>query len=306
MIKKLCTRFAPSPTGHLHLGHIASALYVWGVGRACGAKIILRIEDHDRGRSRKEYEESILRDLEWLGFEPDLGVSSVDKKSPFRQSDCLESYASELKKLQREGVIFACACSRKQILEKMPAGDHQEVSELFYPGTCRKLSLQEGPELGLRLRLETSEERFNDLLLGPQIQCPAKQCGDLLLKDRHQNWTYHFAVCVDDFKQGVDLVVRGQDLTSATGRQLYLARKLGRTSQPDYFHHPLIFETPGVKLSKRLLSQAITQYRIDGASRQTVLLAASQAVGLAKNEQTSEVSLNSIRDQLAPLINKSN
>jgi glutamyl-tRNA synthetase/glutamyl-Q tRNA(Asp) synthetase len=140
--------------------------------------------------------------------------------------------------------------------------------ETPYSGRCRDRGLIPGPGLGLRVRLEAGEECFTDLLLGDQRQDPSRQCGDLLLKDRLDNWTYQFAVVVDDLLQGIDLVVRGADLLESTGRQIRLARMLGRAQPPAFLHHPLIRKPGGEKLSKANRDTAIRDLRAAGATPQ--------------------------------------
>ena len=216
------TRFAPSPTGYLHLGHVANAIWVWGLARALGGRVLLRIEDHDRGRCRPEYERAMLDDLEWLGLEPDLGTpGELAGPSPYRQSDAGDLYQAALERLARAGLVFGCDCTRKGI-----ASTEGDVfnEETRYPGRCRARTLTPGPGIGARLMIEAEVERFVDARLGPQAQDPAAQCGDLLLRDRLGQWTYQFAVTVDDRRHGVDLVVRGVDLLPSTGRQIRLAR----------------------------------------------------------------------------------
>jgi glutamyl-tRNA synthetase/glutamyl-Q tRNA(Asp) synthetase len=202
-----------------------------------GGRVLLRIEDHDGQRSRPEYEESILEDLDWLGFRPDA--------PPVRQSERGAIYEAALQKLRAQGLIYACECSRREINAAGGGG-----SELRYPGTCASKELTERPGRALRVRLERSLESFDDLLQGPQTQCPSEQCGDLLVRDRSGYWTYQFAVTVDDDDQGVNLVVRGADLLPSTGRQIQLARLLGRTEPPRFMHHPLVMKSPDQKVSK--------------------------------------------------------
>ena len=214
---RIITRFAPAPTGFLHLGHVVNAIYVWGMARAKGGRVLLRIENHDRQRSRPEYEQAILEDLDWLGF--------VADEPPVRQSERGNVYDAALERLRTAGLIYACECSRTGIAAASQAGQ-----ELRYPGTCRDKNLPEQPGLGVRVRMEPSVERFDDVRHGPQQQRPFEQCGDLLVRDRDGNWTYQFAVTVDDDVQGITLVIRGDDLLSSTGRQIQLARLLGRST----------------------------------------------------------------------------
>ena len=137
-------------------------------------------------------------------------------------------------------------------------------AELRYPGTCANRGLAEGPGLGLRVRLAPTVERFVDLRHGPQEQRPSEQCGDLLVRDRDGNWTYQFAATVDDFVQGVTLVIRGDDLLASTGRQIQLARLLGRGEPPEFLHHPLIMKAPDQKLSKSDGDTGIRELRARG------------------------------------------
>ena len=262
--RPVVTRFAPAPTGYLHLGHIVNAIYVWGAARAAGGRVLLRIEDHDRQRSRAVFEDAILEDLDWLGFAAD---------EPFvRQSERGAVYEAALGDLRRQGLIFACDCSR--------AG----IAAARYPGTCRDKRLPLSPGLGVRVRLDPTVERFDDWRHGPQEQRPSEQCGDLLLRDREGNWTYHFAAAVDDWQQGVTLIVRGDDLLESTGRQIQLARLLGRGEPPAFLHHPLIMKTPVQKLSKSDGDSGVRDLRAKGWSAAQVI---DQAIYLASNASST-------------------
>ncbi|HKU62181.1 MAG TPA: glutamate--tRNA ligase family protein [Gemmatimonadales bacterium] len=263
------TRFAPSPTGYLHLGHVVNAIWVWGLARALEGRVLLRLEDHDRGRCRSDYEAALLEDLDWLGLAPDLG--------PTRQRDATAVYLDTLAALERRGLVYACDCSRRDISRE--GGDVPHL-ETRYPGRCRDRGLPSGEGRGQRLRLADTVERFTDELLGPQEQVPALQCGDPLLRDRHGNWTYQFAVVVDDLRQGVDLVVRGADLVGSTGRQIALGRLLGRDDPPVYLHHPLLRRPDGAKLSKAAGDTGIRELRAAGVSAPAVLGRAAEAAGL--------------------------
>jgi glutamyl/glutaminyl-tRNA synthetase len=251
----LTTRFAPAPTGFLHLGHALSALWVWETARGSGerGRVVLRIEDHDRLRSRRAFEDSILEDLAWLGFVGDGPV--------VRQSERNAIYEDALDTLRRRGLVYACDCSRS------------EIGGQRYPGTCANRNLPESPGLGLRVRLEATVERFDDLRLGPQTQQPSAQCGDLLVRDRDNNWTYQFAVVVDDWQQGVDVVIRGEDLLDSAGRQIQLARLLGRPEPPAFLHHPLIMKSAAHKLSKSDCDTGIRDLRARGWRPEQVMAA---------------------------------
>ncbi len=272
-------RYAPSPTGYLHLGHVANAVCVWGITRALGGRVLLRLEDHDRGRCRPEYESALLEDLEWLGFAPDLGTPAEFRagRSPFRQSDEDSVHGEYLRRLAETAEVFACDCSRKDLA--FDGGDAPDA-ETPYAGRCRGRGLAPGPGRGIRLRIEPGQEQFHDGWLGEQSQEPARQCGDLLLRDRLGNWTYQFAVVVDDLRQGVDLVIRGEDLLGSTGRQIRLGRLLGRTAPPVFVHHPLIRKASGEKLSKAAGDTGVRELRAAGATAGAVLGQAAHAIGL--------------------------
>ena len=265
----IVTRFAPSPTGYLHLGHVVNAIYVWGLSGAAGGRVLLRIEDHDRIRSKPEFEAALLEDLAWLGFVPNGGIDPVR-----RQSDNENAYVQALATLVSTQHVYVCDCSRK------------EIGSERYPGTCRQRRLGPGDQvphgIGIRVRLDDAEERFIDGAVGEIVQSPAEQCGDLLLKDRDGNWTYQFAVTVDDIIDGVNAVIRGVDLLSSTGRQIKLARMLGRTSPPHFFHHSLVVKADGEKLSKASGDTGVHELRRRGVPPSTVIGLAASAVGLAE------------------------
>ncbi|HYX33012.1 MAG TPA: glutamate--tRNA ligase family protein [Oligoflexus sp.] len=269
----LRTRFAPSPTGYLHLGHAASAVFVWGIAKAIEADVVLRIEDHDRGRVRPEYEKAILEDLTWLGL--------IQTPDFFRQSDHWDRYQSKMEEARARGLIYACTCSRREIQERT---GEESRDELRYDGHCRFLGRAES-QAGLRLQLDDRAFAFHDLWAGPQVQKPHEQCGDLLIRDRDGNWTYNFAVSVDDAAEGVDLIIRGQDLLTATGRQLQLRSLFGITQPIQVIHHPLIWESPERKLSKRDGSTSLRHLREQGQSPAMILGQAAFSVGLLDRPQ---------------------
>ncbi len=233
---------------------MVNALEVWRETRARAGRILLRIEDHDRQRSRPGFEAAIVEDLAWLGFEADEPL--------VRQSERDDIYRQALETLRRQGLVYACDCSRAAL----------------YPGTCRDRGLAAGPGRGLRVRLAPSLERFVDLRLGPQEQRPSAQCGDLLVRDRDGHWTYQFAATVDDLVQGVTLVIRGVDLLDSTGRQIQLARLLGRAEPPAFLHHALIMKSATQKLSKSDGDTGVRDLRARGWTAQQVIAAALAAV----------------------------
>jgi glutamyl-Q tRNA(Asp) synthetase len=283
---RFTTRFAPAPTGHLHIGHVVNAIWVWGLARAYGGHVLLRIEDHDRGRCRAEYEASILDDLDWLGLVPDGADTRTFREGAHaqRQSDSIARYAARLAALEARGLAYPCICSRADIARSAGV-EHSAVPtegrELRYPGTCRIRALAAAATHARRVEMSAgAPERFDDLRLGPQVQDPSVQCGDVLVRDRHGNFTYQFAVVVDDIDQGVNVVVRGEDLLESTGRQLRLARLLGRTEPAQFLHHPLIRHPDGRKLSKSAGDTGVRELRASGVSAAELLGRAAALGGL--------------------------
>ena len=244
------TRFAPAPTGYLHLGHLVNALYTWGIARATGGRVILRIEDHDRQRSRPGHEAALLEDLERLGLVPDEpGLAAFRAgPTPYRQSDAGDAYAAAIARLREQGLVYACDCSRSTFAA-WEADRGRPWRGIGCPGGCRERALPEDDGTGLRVAVGAGSERWVDLLAGPMADEPAAT-GDLLARDRVGNWTYALCVVVDDARHGVDLVIRGRDLLDATPVQLRLARLLGREAPPRFLHHPLVRRVTGQKLSK--------------------------------------------------------
>lgn len=279
----ITTRFAPSPSGWLHLGHVLSAMYVWGIGRALNAKIILRIEDHDLSRARPEFEGAICEDLSWLGLIPDEGVASIHRPSIHRQSDHLHSYEDALTYLIDRDLVYACDCTRRQISSR--AGELEE--ELFYDGYCRNRRLPIRDGLGLRLKVPKEQVDFIDGRKGHQVQEPFKQCGDWLLRDRNGNYTYNAAVTIDDIRDNITIIIRGEDLLHATGRQLQLRKLLGVENKPLFIHHPLILDGQE-KLSKRKGALGIRELRHQGKLASDVWKLAMSSAGLPPCENVGE------------------
>lgn len=278
------TRFAPAPTGYLHLGHVVNAIHVWGIARALGGRVVLRVEDHDRQRCRTEYEAALLDDLDWLGFAPDVHPTAAFRAGSCegRQSDRDAHYRRAVERLRAQGLVYGCACTRREI--EAAAGD-APGDELRYPGTCRDRGLPLDDAHGWRLRLPDHAITFDDARHGPTTQTPATQCGDLLIRDRLGNWTYQFAVTVDDALQGIDLVVRGDDLFASTGRQIQLARMLGRVTPPVFLHHALVMKSPTQKLSKSDGDTGVRDLRAAGWTAARVIGHAAHLAGLVASER---------------------
>ncbi len=244
------TRFAPAPTGRLHLGHLANAIYVWGLARRFGGRVLLRIEDHDRQRCRPEYEAALLDDLEALGLAADEPSTDALRRGPssYRQSDNGPLYAAAMEQLLAAGLAYACDCTRSTFAS-WRAGHRGSWSGPGCPGNCRQRALSIGAGVGVRVALGDGVEAWADVLRGPSSG-PVAGTGDLLARDRNGNWTYAFCVVIDDLRHGVDLVLRGDDLLDATPAQIRLGRLLGRMEPPTFAHHPLVQRDDGSKLSK--------------------------------------------------------
>ncbi len=278
------TRFAPAPTGRLHLGHLVNALYTWGIARAAGGRVLLRIEDHDRQRSRPEYEAALLDDLERLGLEPDEPPIDAFRSgaTPYRQSDSRPVYAAALDGLRRDGLVYACDCSRATFAA-WEAEHGRAWRGIGCPGGCRGRSLPDEDGTSLRVAVGAGTERWLDLLAGPVADEPAKG-GDPLVRDRMGNWAYAFCVVVDDARHGVDLVIRGRDLLDATAVQLRLARLLGRETPPQLLHHPLVRHASGRKLSKAEGDTAVRTLLDDGATPAALFGRAARLAGLRPDD----------------------
>jgi glutamyl-tRNA synthetase/glutamyl-Q tRNA(Asp) synthetase len=266
------TRFAPAPTGFLHLGHVANALWVWGVAALAGAEVLLRIEDHDRQRSHAAYAGAILEDLAWLGFAADGGP--VAQTTP----DALAAYAAALDRLAAADLVYRCDCTRTTVAAWVREHGRAWAGP-GCPGACRARALPADAGTSLRVALGGGTERYDDLLLGPRSGDPSA-AGDLVVRDREANWTYGFAVVVDDVRQGVDLVIRGADLVPETARQVRLGRLLGRSSPPRFLHHPLIHKPSGAKLSKADGDSGVRDLRAAGRSAADVREDAARQAGV--------------------------
>lgn len=262
-------RFAPSPTGFLHEGHLLSALYVWAAAKKWDLKIHLRIEDHDQGRARKEYIDGIREDLAWLGFKYD---------SESIQSSHFDFFQKVLDKLTAKGFVYPCTCSRKQLQSENPIS---ETGEVIYQGKCRTQTAPCSEPHSLRIVIPDKVINWHDERLGNFSENPQKQCGDFPIRDRDGFWTYQFAVCVDDLTEGISHIVRGEDIRNSTARQIALSQLISDACQgnlpipaytrPLYLHHPLIVDSSGKKLSKREHAYSLRQDKDAGKTAQEIL-----------------------------------
>jgi glutamyl-Q tRNA(Asp) synthetase len=272
------TRFAPSPTGHLHLGHAHSALFAWNAAQAAGGRFLLRVEDIDPNRCRPEYEHALMEDLAWLGLSWPLPVR--------RQSDHMDDYAAALARLAALGTTYPCFCSRKDIADEIAhagAAPHLVATGPdgpLYPGICRHLDrslaayrVAAGEPHAIRLDVAralalTGPLSWHDRGRGVIAADPAL-LGDVVLARRDVRTSYHLAVTVDDALQGVTLVTRGEDLFHATHIHR-LIQALLDLPVPEYHHHPLLVNEQGQRLSKRDGARAIRALRSEGLSAEQV------------------------------------
>ncbi len=272
--KSTVTRFAPSPTGLLHLGHAHSALFADRAARAAGGRFLLRIEDIDRGRCRPDFEAAIYDDLGWLGLEWEAPA--------MRQSERSEVYAEALEALRERGLLYPCFCTRKEIraeIARAGQAPHGPDGPL-YPGTCRRLDerqrrdrLDEDSPYALRLDVEAAAKAAGPLawtehgrgLAGAPVSAEPEIHGDVVLARKDAPTSYHRAVTVDDAAQGVTLVTRGEDLAPATHVHRLLQALLG-LPVPEWHHHGLIADEAGRRLAKRDDARALRALRDAGKS----------------------------------------
>lgn len=264
MQKSPQTRFAPSPTGLLHQGHLLHALCLWGFAREVGARIFLRIEDHDRQRCKSLFSKAMMEDIQWVGFTPDEGLSKAGEIL----SDCFQSahfdrYENSLRRLIENGQVYSCFCSRGDI-RKRAAKSGMPLSH--YDGKCRD---KNHPLKGGTLRVSLPKEEsilVTDLESGHISGNPGDLMGDFALRDRFGNYTYQFCVVVDDLYQGIDLIIRGTDLKASTPAQVALRRILApEQKDPVYWHHPVVMAQDGSgKLSKSNGASPIADLREAG------------------------------------------
>ena len=242
----VCGRFAPSPSGRMHLGNLWSCLLAWLAARSQGGRMVLRLEDLDPDRCTQAWCDQVMRDLEWLGLDWD--------NEPVYQSRRTEAYRTSFTQLEERGLIYPCYCTRAERLAA--SAPHRSDGVVIYDGRCRRLSPQEREELaGTRRpawRVEVPEETasFVDRIQGPFSQNLARDCGDFILRRSDGVYAYQLAVVVDDAAMGVTQVVRGSDLLDSTPRQLWLQEELG-LPHPEYGHVPLLLAPDGRRLAKR-------------------------------------------------------
>lgn len=254
MENRVIGRFAPTPSGRMHLGNVLCALLAWLSARSSGGKIVLRLEDLDTHRCPPGAAGQLEDDLLWLGLPWDEGGSLGGPHGPYFQSQCTSYYEEALHTLQRQGLLYPCFCTRAEL----HAADAPHLSDgrVLYSGKCRHLSAEEIAEKAnvhppaIRLRVPDGRIAFLDRCQGLYTQDLAREFGDFLVRRSDGVFAYQLAVVVDDARMGVTEVVRGRDLLSSTPAQLYLMRML-HLRAPRYAHIPLLLAPDGRRLSKR-------------------------------------------------------
>ena len=276
-------RFAPTPSGRMHLGNVFSALVAWLSARSSGGDIVLRIEDLDPRAQHPGVAETLIGDLEWLGLTWDEG--------PYWQSERGEVYAEALSRLDELGLLYPCFCTRADL--RAASAPHASDGALVYPGTCRGLSAEEvarrsavrAPSLRLRVPEEgdpAGTVEFSDLAYGPRREVLARGCGDFLVRRSDGVVAYQLAVVVDDALMGVTQVVRGHDLLPSCARQTYLARLLG-WEPPRYGHVPLLVAPDGRRLAKRDRDLDLGALRAGGVAPERIVGTLAAAAGIIEH-----------------------
>jgi glutamyl-tRNA synthetase len=278
-------RFAPSPTGSLHIGNLRTALLAWLFARSAGARFLMRVEDLDTGRVRPHFEAEQLADLEAIGVDWDGAV--------VRQSERAALYAEAIEHLAADGLVYRCWCTRAEIREAVSA-PHEALPEGAYPGTCRRLTAAEialreasGRPPALRVRADGARVAFTDRIAGEVTGV----VDDFVVRRNDGAFAYNLAVVVDDADQGVGEVVRGADLLDSTPRQLWLGARLGLPA-PRHAHVPLMLGPDGARLAKRHGAVTLADRAALGESPAAVRGTLAAGVGLAApGEQPSMAQL---------------
>ena len=265
-------RLAPSPSGRMHLGNACSALLAWLSVRAKGGELVLRLEDLDPDRCKPEYCRQMEEDFRWLGLDWDMGGSQGGEE--YFQSRRRAVYEAYMEKLDREGLLYPCYCSRGEL--HAAQAPHASDGTVLYPGTCRDLTPEQraererGRRPALRVRVPEETVGFTDGRMGAYEEQLSRDCGDFILRRSDGVHGYQLAVVVDDGLMGINEVVRGRDLLQSTPRQIWLQRKLG-FSLPSYYHTPLLTTPDGRRLSKRDADLDLGAIRASGVRPEAVV-----------------------------------
>ena len=291
-IRPVVGRFAPTPSGRMHLGNVVASLMAWAGARSAGGRMVMRIEDLDPRAQDGTLADQLMADLAWLGLDWDEG--------PYRQSERGQAYDAAIARLEELGLIYPCFCSRAEL--HAATAPHASDGSYVYAGTCRGLSAEEVARRSavrppaLRLRVPDADDparmrRFHDLVLGECEEDLAAGCGDFLVRRSDGVTAYQLAVVVDDAEMGVSQVVRGRDLAGSVARQMYLQELLGYGA-PEYAHVPLLVAPDGRRLSKRERDLDLGALKERGVRPEQIIGKLAACVGLAdEDEQLTAVEL---------------
>jgi glutamyl-tRNA synthetase len=291
-------RYAPSPTGRLHLGNLRTALLAWLMARHSGGSFILRIEDLDLPRVRPASTEAIITDLIWLGLDYDEGPGRGGLVGPYFQSMRRDIYRAALEKLVAKDLVYPCYCSRSE-LTRIASAPHAGEDGPRYPGTCRSLSARQrrryeaaGRRASWRFRAPADNVMFLDRLAGRQEESVAGRSGDFVVWRSDGVVSYQLAVVVDDALMGVTQVVRGADLLPSTFRQLALWNALDYPPPAEFAHVPMLLDTTGMRMAKRHGAGAETSgldsLRSHGMTRGQVISLLARSAGLLAEEEVDD------------------
>lgn len=290
-------RFAPTPSGRMHLGNVFCALLAWASAKSEKGKIILRIEDLDLERSPRHYANQLESDLEWLGLSFDEGGSAGGPHQPYYQSERFSLYQDCLRRLERSSHIYPCFCSRASL--HAASAPHLSDGRIIYPGTCRSLSPEEVREKqrlrkpASRICVPAETVTFTDGVQGPFSAFLPADCGDFVIRRADGVYAYQLAVVADDGLMGVNQVVRGRDLLESTPIQIWLFQKLG-FPVPAFYHIPLLLDPAGNRLSKRDKSLDLSALRLRFSPEDIVGLLAFLAGQIPKRERMTPAELAGI------------
>jgi len=283
-------RYAPSPSGPLHLGNLRTALLAWLQARLAGQPFILRMEDLDLPRIKAGSSEQILKELRWLGLDWDQGPDCGGPASPYEQSARTPFYQQAFEQLLKQDLIYPCYCSRKDIQQAASAPHSHEYGSI-YPGTCRDPEQraemkQHHPDktAAWRYRVPTRTIEFADRIIGEVSQSLDREVGDFVIKRADGLFAYQLAVVVDDGMMGITDVVRGADLLDSTARQIELFEALGYPI-PTFWHVPLMMDSSGARLSKRDGSDSLEVWHQQGRNAAALIGYLAFSVGLIDVEQ---------------------
>ncbi len=273
--KNIRIRFAPSPTGSLHIGNTRTALFNWLFAKNCRGKFILRIEDTDKERSKPEFEKDIIDGLKWLELDYDEGPDIGGNYGPYRQSERTDIYENYLKKLLNENKAYYCFCAKEELEADRQVLISQGLAPK-YSGKCRNLlkeefenKIQKGDRGVIRFKVLNKKVEFNDLIRG-KIKFDANLFGDIVIAKNLKEPLYNFVVAVDDYEMKIRHVIRGEDHLSNTPKQVLIQEAFGFNA-PEYAHLPLILTTERKKLSKRYLDVSLKDYKNEGYLSEAML-----------------------------------